>query len=383
MTKKKRLRKARERGDASGGEVAPPRLLRGGFDEEPEGEVDDGVGGDGGFEDFDEFDDDAAFDDGDDADDDPFGDESGHGDGSISWDESDEGADLLRCVNRRLGPKAGELSDDEYDRAFASVVEADPRLRARLLVAESRAAESGDLTDDADETLDSVARADDLLLQALETDPGCIDALRLQALHDGWDASPSEDVATMVGVLRKAEERLTPEALVSHRGRLDELDDGPAYLRVRMALASDVRADGRPERAVRHALECRALSPAWFAPHEHLLAAWLLAAGRTADAREALARVPDEDRAGDVSVGWCQALADILDGRVEGDADRLLWSAVAAGDVDAVRVLDPDSEGGLDDIPDGPFDARVATISAWRQSRAAVEWLRRHLPATD
>jgi len=223
---------------------------------------------------------------------------------------------------------------------------------------------------------------DDLLAQALELDPECVDAAALLAMRDAADMPDA--VVGLAAVVARAERALGgPDFLAANRGSLWEDVMARPYLRARRALAEALHASGRMAEASAHFSAVLDLAPETPLGVADFALGFALERGELERARELVAL---SDRSGSPTARWAGALERWLAGdrtraadlvRVAREDNPLVQrELLAPGSIELGR-----SRGSRDDAYELETRGREAEFialrisPAWRAHPGAVAWL--------
>ncbi len=223
---------------------------------------------------------------------------------------------------------------------------------------------------------------DELVAQALELDPDCVDAAARRAMREAPDMPGT--VVALEAVVARAERALGgPDFLTANRGTLwDDVMARP-YLRARRSLAEALHASGRMAEAATHFAALVDLAPDSPLGVADFALGFALERGELERARELIAL---SDRSGSPTARWASALERWLAGdrtraadlaRVAREDDPLVErELLVAGSIERGR-----SRGSPDDAYEfstrGTQAAFIALRigAAWRAHPDALAWL--------
>ncbi|WP_338663641.1 hypothetical protein VQH23_00430 [Pararoseomonas sp. SCSIO 73927] len=214
--------------------------------------------------------------------------------------------------------------------------------------------------------------------QALAVSPFCADAHIIFA-----GEAPRGSEAALEGWRRAVEagRAAIGPMFEAFRGEFWAIDETRPYMRARHGLALALWERGEREAAIGQLREMLALGPEDDdLGVRHLLAAWLVEAGRDSEAAAVLDEYPDDPMA---ARAWTAAL---LAFRRDGDSagSRRLLAGAMAANPDAAEFLSgrralPDPLPVLDDLGGEAEAAEYAALArgAWAASPGALDWLRK------
>ncbi len=243
-----------------------------------------------------------------------------------------------------------------------------------------RRARAQDLAFEAMEAIEQgeAARAVELAGRAVETDPACVDALRILAQASSRDKSVV--IVNMRQVVRQGEETLGQTFFEKNEGYFWGIHETRPYMRARAALAQMLAKSGQREEAVRHYEGMLQLNPNDNQGLRYSLLGHYLELERLDDARRLFQQYEDDSSA---MFAWARVLEQFLSGGAGGKgADQAL---------DRARKINSRVESYLTkrktlpaELPSyyGLGDENEAVIcayeigEAWRCHPAAISWLR-------